>query len=150
MVDSLSRAHLTRAYLALALEFIHELKLLAVDPCTHILSHIHPPILSRSGVELAGNKGVIEAGIGPSTWDEGSTAIYNSGTDGVLLQVLHRPRVRDRGGCVPVAGVPGKHGHLPGNDQEQGVSCPGGHEAGRGLPVGLQPHTGHDLNSMAQ
>ena len=133
VADALSRAHISRAYHGLAQEFISSMRLVVVRPCTHILSHLHPPILSRSGVELAGGSGGDDAGTGPSTWDSGCPVIYSGRTDGVLLQVQHGPPEHDGDRRMPVGGIPGEQEHLPCNNQEQSVPRKRLYEVDRGL-----------------
>ena len=65
VTDALSRAHTSVGHHNLAAQFISDLSLLVVHPCTHILSNFHPPILSRSRAELAGGPRGGQAGSGP-------------------------------------------------------------------------------------
>ena len=104
VADALSRAHTSRAHNALAREFIDTLRLIVVYPCTHILSNLHPPLLSRSGVELAGRPSGGATGSGPSTWDQGRST-HNCVGDASLLSQI--PNEHDRDGGVHVGRVLG-------------------------------------------
>ena len=85
VADALSRAHTSTAYYNLADDLVKNLRLTIVHPCTHILSNLHPPVLSRSGVELAGGPSGGEAGTSPRNWNEGSITIVSE-----LLAFCHR------------------------------------------------------------
>ena len=137
VADAMSRAHLSGGYRYLAQDFIQELRLVIVHPCTHILSLMHPPILSRCGMELAGSKGGEQAGTGSSTWHQSCTEVDRGGAHGVLPPIPHGPSLHDRGGRVHLGRVPREQGHFPGHSKKQSVPCQGLHEAGGRVPSGL-------------
>ena len=141
VADALSRAHLTKAYYGLAHEFVQSMNLVVVRPCTHILSYLYPPILSRRGVELAGGESGAEAGTGPSTWNQGSPEDNGGRDDRILLPIPHRPRAHDGNRRLPVDRVPGEQGHITVDNQEQTVTRQGLLEAHRGINEGLRAHT---------
>ena len=141
IADALSRAHLTKAYHGLAHEFIKSMNLVVVRPCTHILSYLYPPILSRSGMELAGGKSGAEAGTGPSTWNSSSSEGDCGGADGVLLQVPHRSPRHDRDRCVSVGRVSGEQEYLPRKHQKQGLARKDLHETQRSGNDRIRAHT---------
>ena len=140
VADALSRAHVTPAYHRLAREHITDSRLSLVYPCSHILSNIHPPILCRSGAQLACPPGSEETGQGTSPGHSDSTQGYSGGAGDILPQVRHGPPGNVPNRRMYVGGIPGHDRHFPGHGEEQAVPCssvhpPGGGDAGR-----LQPY----------
>ena len=139
IADALSRAHTSKAYYRLADNFIRNLELIIVHPCTHILSNLYPPVLSRSGLELAGGPSGGVTGTGPCAWNKGSITLNSSRAARILPQVQRRPHGHDRGSSVPVGGIPGEPGDCSGYHQEQSLTRPGLYEVGQGVSHRLQP-----------
>ena len=143
IADALSRAHTTKAYHQLASDLITTHNLTIVHPCTHVLSNLQPPVLSRCRMELVGGPSGGQAGTGPSTWNEGSIPINSIRAARLLPQVSGRPNEDDGDTRVPMGGIPGKSGYRPGYHQEQSLTRPRIYEARRGGPQRLQPRTCH-------
>ena len=142
VADALSRAHTSSAYHNLAGEFINMYDLTVVRPCTYVLSNLYPPIICRSGAELAKGPGGEEAGTGPSTWDTGGTQDDGRRVGSVLPTVRHGPNPDDRDRGVFMDRISGEQGDCSPDHQEQVITGTHIREAGRRLPTRPKPHKG--------
>ena len=122
IADALSRAHTSAAYHALAYEFIENNSLVVVKPCTHVLTRFYPPILSRSGVELAAGPGGGETGTGPSTWNDDGSSGHSGGVGGVLHAIWVPANEHQPGRGMRLDRVSGQQGDLTSDGQEQAVA----------------------------
>ena len=141
--DALSRAHTSSAHHDLAQEYIDIAHLLIVHPCTHILSELYPPILSRSGVELAGGPRGGETGTGPSTWHESSPQDNNSRAGELLPPVRNGPGLHVGSGCLSLDRIHSEQGHFPCHHKEQTVTYQSIRSPGRRVTGRPYPHTSH-------
>ena len=138
VADALSRAHTTTAYRALADEYIATNSLTIETPCTYILANIHPPLLTRSGVELASGESEAQADHGAGSRDAGSAQGDGGRSGNILRTIQHGPATDVRTQRVYVDRVYEHEGHFPRHHKEQGIACPGVREAGRGIINWLQ------------
>ena len=124
VADALSRAHMTKAYHALAKEFIDNLSLVVVYPCTHIMSNLYPPLKSGSGFELASGAGRGQTGTGTSTWDTSCSPDHSRGNAHILSTVQHRADGHDGDSSVHMARVSRQQGSLASHHKKQTLPRP--------------------------
>ena len=142
VADALSRAHTSTGHHNLAAQFISDLSLTVVHPCTHILSNTNPPIFCRSRTELAGGPSGGQAGSGPSTWHHQGTSHDSFLASCLLPAVPDAPQPDDREGRVPMDRVSGQHRDCSPNHKEQTVPRMSVHETDGRLLGWLQPPKG--------
>ena len=142
MITELSRAHTSRAYHALAAEFISSQGLTMIRPCTYILSRLYPPFLCRSGTQLADDPGGDEADTSARAGHTGSAQGHGRGIGSVRQEVWGGPDADVRRRHLHMDGVFSQQRHFASHHKEQVVACTRVPEAGRRVTGRDQPHQG--------
>ena len=140
VADALSRAHSSPAYYRLATDMVRSTPVTLVQPCTYILSFLVPPILSRSGVQLACGDGRAKTAGGQGTGNNQGAPIRRQGPSRLHVPLPDGAYTHDRDRRLPLDRARGGVRRISGHSQEQGVRGARIHPSGGRIPPGLQPH----------